>query len=153
MGCVADGTHEADRRVALLEFTNPAQRRSRYPCRLRSRTRTSSIRGSRLAILPHGRWGRMGTSFSLETTMGRSRTAGRSYPRARRGSTRAHRGKCMALWVSIFSDRRCLGRCHCMRMGRRRFGWGCPFGSHRRGFACKMDRTRLRRVSRLGGRR
>ncbi len=55
---VADGTHEAydvalmwrdahvtplSRRVALLEFANPAQRGLRYPCRLRSRT--GSIRG------------------------------------------------------------------------------------------------------------
>jgi hypothetical protein len=93
----------------------------------------------------------MGTSFPLETTTSRSRTVDRSYPRARLGSTRVHRGKCMPLRVSICSDRRCLGRCHCMRLGRRRFGWGCPFGSHRRGFACRMDRTRLRRVSRLGG--
>jgi hypothetical protein len=60
---VADGTHEAhvalmlcdarvtprERRVALLEFANPAQRRLRYPCRLRSKT--SSVRRCRVAIL------------------------------------------------------------------------------------------------------
>jgi hypothetical protein len=79
------------------------------------------------------------------------RDSWQSYPRARRRSTRVHRGKCMALRVSKCSDRRCLGHCHCMRLGRRRFGWGCPFGSHRRGFACRMNRTRPRRVSRLGG--
>ena len=43
-----------ERRVALLEFADPAQMRLRYPCRLRSRT--SSIRGRRLAILRLGRW-------------------------------------------------------------------------------------------------
>jgi hypothetical protein len=63
---VADGTHEAalmlrdarvtprERRVLLLEFANPAQRRLRYPCQLRSRTRTRTIRGRRLAILRRG---------------------------------------------------------------------------------------------------
>jgi hypothetical protein len=45
-------------RVALLEFAKPAQRRLRYPCRARSRTRDSSVRGRRLAILRRGRWGR-----------------------------------------------------------------------------------------------
>src|ERR1700755_2980278 len=56
----------------------------------------------------------------------RSRTAGWSYPRVTRGSTAAHRGKCMvAIRVSICSDCRCLGRCHCMRLGRGRLGWGC----------------------------
>jgi hypothetical protein len=65
------------------------------------------------------------------------------FARARRGSTRVHRGKCMAFRVSTCSDRGCLGRYHCMRLGRRRFGWGYPFGSHQRGFACRRDRTRL----------
>jgi hypothetical protein len=42
------------------------------------------------------------------------------------------------------------GRCHCMCLGRRRFGWVYPFGSHRRGFVCKMDGAQLHRVSWLG---
>jgi hypothetical protein len=38
------------------------------------------------------------------------------FVRARRGSTRIHRGKCMAtLRVSTCSDRGCLGRCHCRK--------------------------------------
>ena len=57
--CIPDGKHEANvalvlrdarvtPRVALLESANSIQRRVRIPC---WRTRTSSIRGRRLAVL------------------------------------------------------------------------------------------------------
>ena len=134
-----------ERRVALLEFANSIQRRSR--------SKKQNQLHSSLSACHSWPWtmetGR--PSFSLEKTTSRSRTAGQSYPRARRGSTRVHRGKCSSPRVCKYLDRRCLGRCHCMRLGRRRFGWGCPFVSHRRGFGCKIDRTRLHRVSRVVG--
>ena len=95
---VADGTHEAhvvpmlrDARVTLLEFANPVRRQLRYPYRPHPGIGINLLGGRRLA---HSSPWTMGMSFPLEAmTTSRSQTASQPYPRARRGSTRVHRGK------------------------------------------------------------
>ena len=101
------------RRVAFLELANPFQKRYPSGCRVHSREPEPALFVDvGLLFYAVDDWDEFFPADDDEPFPDNWTII--SAGSARLGSTRVHRGKCMALRVSTCSDRRCPDHCHCI---------------------------------------